>query len=145
MADFYHAKTCRAERVNRFPDKCVKKCVNLFRDINIIIISRPSGNFPDHPETFQTIRNLSRPSANFPDHLKTFQIICKLSRPSGKFPDHLGSFQTMWEVTRTSGNLCILACILMVDFIDTRKNFPDAQKLLGWQCHHETLVFLSLI
>merc|ERR1712218_98493 len=89
-----------------------------------IIISRPAGNFPDHPETFQTIR--------------------KLSRPSGKFPDHLGSFQTMWEVTRTSGNLCILACILMVDFIDTRKNFPVAQKLSRRQCLHETWVFLSV-
>ena len=33
----------------------------------------------------------------------------------------------------------------MVDFIDTRKNFPDAQKLSRWQCHHETWVFLTLL
>ena len=32
----------------------------------------------------------------------------------------------------------------MVDFIDTRKNFPDAQKLSRWQCHHATWVFLTL-
>ena len=29
-------------------------------------LSRPSRNFPDHPETLQTIWKLSRPSVNFP-------------------------------------------------------------------------------
>ena len=79
----------------------------------------------DHPESFQTIRKVSRPSGNFLDHPESFQTIRKLSRPSG--------------------NLCIWACLLMVDFIDTRKNFPDAQKLSRWQCHHETWVFLTLL
>ena len=33
----------------------------------------------------------------------------------------------------------------MVDFIDMRKNFPDAQKLFRWQCHHETWVLLTQV
>ena len=33
----------------------------------------------------------------------------------------------------------------MVDFIDTRKNFSDAQKLSRWQFHHETWAFLTLV
>ena len=100
-------------------------------------VSRPSGNFPDHPETFQTIQKLSRPSGNFPDHPETFQTI-------RKFPDHPETFQTIRKLSRPSGNLSIWACLLMVDFRDTRKNFPDAQKLSRWQCHHETWVFLTL-
>ena len=71
-----------------------------------------------------------------------------LSRPSRNFPDHLESFQITWKVSISTGKskkfqkiLCILACLLMVDFIDTRKNCPDAQKLSGWQCCHETWVF----
>ena len=107
-------------------------------------VSRPSRNFLDHPESFETIRKLSRLSGNFPDHPKTFQTIWKLSRHSGNFPDHPEIFQTIWKLSSPSGNLCIWACLLMVDFIDTRKNFPDAQKLSRWQCHHKTWVFLTL-
>ena len=40
-----------------------------------------------------------------------------------------------------SFNLCILECLLMVDFIATRKNCPDAQKLSGWQCRHDHVFF----
>merc|ERR1712208_239718 len=61
-----------------------------------------------------------------------------------RFPDHQETFQTIQKISRPSGNLCIWACLLMVDFIDTRKNFPDAQKLSRWQCHHETWAFLTL-
>ena len=49
-------------------------------------LSRPSGIFSVHPETFQTIRKIFSPSRNFPDHPETFQTIRKLSRPYGNFP-----------------------------------------------------------
>ena len=65
-------KNFPTECVKRFCSKCVKKCTNLFCDINIIIISRPSGNFPDHPKNFQTIWKVSRPSRNSLDHPETF-------------------------------------------------------------------------
>ena len=100
-------------------------------------LSRPSRNFPHHPETFQTIRKVSKPSGNFPDHMETFQSIWKLSRPSWDFPDHPDTFHTIWKSV-------LWACLLIVDFLDTRKNFPDAQKLSRWQCHHATWVFLTL-
>ena len=32
----------------------------------------------------------------------------------------------------------------MGNFVNTRKNFPDAQKLSGWQCHRATRVFGTL-
>ena len=32
----------------------------------------------------------------------------------------------------------------MCNFVNTRKNFPDAQKLSGWQCHRATGVFGTL-
>ena len=55
-------------------------------------LSRSSGNFPDHPPTFQTIRQLSRPFSNFPDHPPTFQTILQLPRPSRNFPDSLETY-----------------------------------------------------
>ena len=96
-------------------------------------------------ESFQMILKVSRLSGKFKDHLESFQTIWKVSRPSVKFPGHLESFQAIWIVSRPSGNLCIFACLLMVDFIVTRKNFPGAQKLSGWQCHHKTWLFLPLM
>ena len=116
--------------------KTWKTCEKLSRDHQKL--SRPSGNFPDYPETFQTIRKLSRPSGNFPDHPESFQTIQKLSRLSGNFPDHLETFQTIRKVSRPSGNLCFWTCLLMVDFIDTRKNFPGGNATIRhgffWLC-----------
>ena len=91
-------------------------------------ISSLSGNFPAYPETFQAIRKLSRLSRNFPDHPENIQPIRKISRQSGKNPDYLEIFQRVRK---------LLSAILRV----TRKNFPDAQKLSGWQCHPATQVF----
>ena len=94
-------------------------------------ISSLSGNFPAYPETFQAIRKLSRLSRNFPDHPENIQPIRKISRQSGKNPDYLEIFQRVRK---------LLSAILRV----TRKNFPDAQKLSGWQCHPATQVFGTL-
>ena len=66
-------------------------------------VSKPSGKFSDHPESFQTIRKVSRPSWKFSDHPESFQIIRKVSRPSGKFLGHPESFQTIRKVSRSSG------------------------------------------
>ena len=120
--------------------------------------SRPSVKFSDHTESFQNMWKVFRPSGKCPDHLESLQTNQKVSRPSRKFPDHPETFQTIQKlsrlpetfqtitkVSRPSGNLCFWTCLLMVDFIDTRKNFPDAQKLSRWQCHHETWVFLTLL
>ena len=94
-------------------------------------ISSLSGNFPAYPETFQAIRKLSRLSRNFPDHPENIQPIRKISRQSGKNPDYLEIFQRVRK---------LLSAILRV----TRKNFPDAQKLSGWQCHPATQFFGTL-
>ena len=91
-------------------------------------ISSLSGNFPAYPETFQAIRKLSRLSRNFPDHPENIQPIRKISRQSGKNPDYLEIFQRVRKLP---------SAILRV----TRKNFPGAQKLSGWQCHPATQVF----
>ena len=85
--------------------------------------SRWSGNFPDDLETFLVVRN-------FPDYVDTIQIIWKLSRSSGNFRDHLKMFPTIWKLSKH----VLETVIKRVDFIVKRKNFPDAQKLSGWQC-----------
>ena len=90
-----------------------------------------SGNFPCYPETFQTIQKITRLSGNFPDYPKTFQTMRKLYRPYGKYPDYLEIFQTVRKLPSAISGV-------------TRKNFPDAQKLSGWQCHHATQVFKPL-
>ena len=86
--------------------------------------------FSDHLESCQTLQKVS-------DHPNIFQII-------RKFPNHMESFQTIWKVSTPSRNLWILACLLMVDLVATSKNSLDSQKLSGWQCRHETWVFLTL-
>ena len=91
-------------------------------------ISSLSGKHPAYPENIQPIRKLSRLSRNFPDHPENIQPIRKISRQSGKNPDYLEIFQRVRK---------LLSAILRV----TRKNFPDAQKLSGWQCHPATQVF----
>ena len=74
-----------------------KRWVNCFGNIYIntflkefIIrkVSKPSGKFPDHPESFQIIRKVQNISGSFPDHPESFQTIRKVSRSSRKFPDH---------------------------------------------------------
>ena len=92
-------------------------------------VSRPSGKFPDHPESFQIIQK-------FPNHLESFQIIRKVSKPSGKFPDHPESFKIIRKVSRLSRNMCILACFLMMDFIGMCKNFPGGNAAMrhGFLC-----------
>ena len=98
-------------------------------------LSGPSGKYPNYLETFQTIRKVSRLSGIFPDHLeniwtirKTFQAIWKLSGPSRKYPDYLEIFQRVRKIP-----------IAISGF--TRKIFPNAQKLSGWQCQPATQVF----
>ena len=63
--------------------------------------------------------------------MDTFQIIRKLSRQSRNFPDCLEAFQTIWKLPSEISRV-------------TRKNFTDAQKLSGWQCHDATMVFVPL-
>jgi len=86
-------------------------------------LSRLSGNFPDCPETFQTVRKLpvcpetfqtvrtlSRLFGNFPDCPITsrlsdnFQTVGKLSRLSGNFPDCPETFQALRKLSILSGN-----------------------------------------
>jgi len=87
-------------------------------------LSRLFVNLQDYPETSQTVRTLSRQSGNFPDYPETFQTIQKLSRLSGNFQDHPKLPSAISRVTR--------------------RTFPDAKKLSGWQCHDATVVFVPL-
>ena len=119
------AKTFRTKCVNCFRDMCAKsayidmflrhvpKWVNYFRDISqytaspfhVWKLSRLSENFPDCPETFQTVRKLSTQSFNFPDCLETFQTDWKLSRLSE-------TFQTVRQLSRLPRNFpdCLKPC-----------------------------------
>ena len=135
--------------------------------------SRLSGNFPDSLEIFQTIRKFSRLFENFPDYSETFQIIRKLPRPFRHisdyvetFSDHPETLQSIQKFSRLSGNfrdysetfqivpsghsqtirkLSKLSGNFPVQFQGLRKkNFSDAQKLSGWQCHDAMTVFVSL-
>merc|ERR1711994_634826 len=78
-----------------------------------------SGKHPAYPETFKAIRKFSP---------ETFQAIRKLSGQSGKYPDYLEIFQRVLKLPIAISGV-------------TRKNFPDTQKLSGWQCHPTTQVF----
>ena len=82
----------------------------------------------DQSETFQTIRILSRLFGHFPCYLETFQTVWKLSRRSGNFPDGLDNFQTVWKFPTAISRFM-------------RKNFLEAQKLSGRQCHDAMIVF----
>ena len=118
-----------------FPD-----CLETFQVV--LNPSRSSGNFPDDLETFQVVRN-------FPDYVETFQIMWKLSRWYGNFPGHLETFQIIRKLSKLhiwkhSRHILEITVIQRVDFIVTRKNFPDAQKLSGWQCQPANQVFLPL-
>ena len=118
------------------------------------IIRRPfrlSGSFPDHPDTFQTIRKLSRPSGNFRGYPKIVHAIRKLYRLFGNLQDYTETSQTVRTLSGQSRNFPayletfqtirkLPSAISMV----TRKNFPDTQKLSGWQCHDATMVFVPL-
>ena len=79
-------------------------------------VSGECRKFRDCLETFQTVWKLSRPSGNFPDRLETFRTKWKLSRPSGNSPDSLESFHTYLFFSSVD-----------VNFVNSRKNFPDAQ------------------
>ena len=54
-------------------------------------LARLSRNFPDSPETFQTVWKLARLSRNFPDCPESFQtvkkVVWKLSWKSENFPE----------------------------------------------------------
>ena len=110
-------------------------------------LSRLSGKFPDCPENFQTVRKLFRLSKSFPDCKETFQTVLKLSRLSQNFPDCPETFQTVQKLYILSGifpDLCYVLTFFGANFVDTCKNFPDAQKLSGRQCRHADGVFLPL-
>ena len=71
--------------------------------------------------------------------LESFQTIWKLFRHSGTFPDYLETFQTLWKISRESGNLFTPNLMFRVhckaNFLNTRKNFPDAQKTFRLAMH----------
>ena len=91
----------------------------------------PNFRSKDSSRSFRTIRKISRLSGNFPGYPETFRTIRKISGLSGDFPDHPAIFQTIWKLPSAISRV-------------TRKNFPDAQKLSGWQCHDATMVFAPL-
>ena len=68
-------------------------------------------------------------------------MIWKLSMSSGYFPDHQKTSQAICKLSR---HILEMTVIQRVDFIVTCKNFPDAQKLSGWQCQPANQVFLPL-
>ena len=61
-------------------------------------IFRIIENFPNYPETSQSIRTLSRLSGNPPDLPETVKIIWKLPRFSGDFPGYPETFRTIRKI-----------------------------------------------
>ena len=86
-------------------------------------------------------------SGKFPDFSKTFQTVWKVSRPSRYFPDCQETFQTVWKLSTLvySSVQLMLRLHFMGNFVNTRKNFPDAQKLSGRQCRRADEVFGTLL
>ena len=86
-----------------------------------------SKNFQDCQHTFQEVWKLSRLARDF---LETFYVAQKLSRQSGTFFDLIHSYVDV---------------NFMVNFVNTHKNFMDAQKLSGRKCRHAEEVFGTLL
>ena len=102
-------------------------------DLEIIwSVSSLSRKYLTYLETFEAIQKLSKSFGKYPDYPETFQAIRKLSGPSGKYSDYLEILQTVRKLPSAFSRV-------------TRKNFPDAQKLSGWQCHDATMVFVPLL
>ena len=98
------------------PQWITKKHVK-FLHATLIILSRVSGNFPDHPVTFHSNSTLSRMTGKFPDRvetlsecLNTFRSVQTLSRASRNFPvfanytESRKKFQSVWKLSRVSVN-----------------------------------------
>jgi len=122
------------------------KCVNRFRDqkVHKIAIWSPSLKcmccfcnivtilwWHDHTSLMHKLQTFGIIKV-FLYHPETFQIIRKLSRLFGNFPDYLETFQTIRKLPSAISRV-------------TCKNFPNAQKLSGWQCHDATMVFVPLV
>ena len=84
-------------------------------------LSRLSGNFPDCPETFQTVRKLSRLSGSSPDCPEAFQTVRKSSRLSGNFSDSLETYSLL---TWCLGFILWPLFKVRAKTFRTRKNFP---------------------
>ena len=107
---------------------------------------------PHSPETFQTVLKplcfvalLYCQNSNLTNWLKLARN--KVPRLFGIFPNCPETFQTVLYISRLYGNLPDLFYVLSwfwANFVDTRKSFPDAQKLSSWQCQHANGVFLTL-
>ena len=81
-------------------------------------LSRLFGNFPDCPETLQTVRKIFTLSEKFINYLERFQNVRKLSRLFGNFPDCLESFQTVQKLS-----------ILSINFPDCPETFQTVRKI----------------
>ena len=136
----------------KFPD-CLESFQTFWK------ASRQSGNFLHCLETFHTVKKISRisgifrtnwkvsrPSGDFPDCLETFRTGWKLSRLSRNFPDCPETFQTGWKLSTFvySSVQLMLRLHFMSNFVDMRKNFPDAQQLSGRRCRRADEVFGTL-
>ena len=135
------------QAIRKFSGSCIKYPAYPETFQAIRKISRLSGNFPGYLKNFRLsgifpiIRKISSLSGNFPGYPEIFWIIRKISSLSGNFPGTPENFWTIRKISRLSGNFPkgrkLPSAILSV----TRKNFPDAQKISGWQCHPATQVF----
>ena len=67
-------------------------------------LSRLSGNFPDYPETSQTMWTLARLSGNLLDFQETFHILWRFSKLSENFPYHPENIQIIGNLSEQSGN-----------------------------------------
>ena len=127
-------------------------CLETFK--TVWKLSRLSETFPACLESFQTVRRLSRPFGNFPNCLEslqtvrpeTFKTVWKLSWPFRTSPGCPETSQTVWKLSTLlySSVQLISRLHFMGNFVNTRKNFPDAQKLSGRQCRRADEVFGTL-
>ena len=100
-----------------------KKCIHV---MFVQKLSKLSGNFQDCPEIFQTARKIFA-------LLETLKTVKKLSRQSNTCLNLL--FLMLFRMFRL---------YFMVNFVNTRKNFPHSEKLYGQQCQYADKVFGTL-
>ena len=100
-----------------------------------MIISSPSGKYLDNRGFFQAIRTIweiSRLTRIFRGYPEIFQAIWEFSSLSRNFLDHLKNIQTIHQLSRPSGNFLDGQETSQYNF----KNYPEAKKISGWQCHY---------
>ena len=112
------------------------KCVNCFRDIYMPKVRKSLSR-----HTCQSAKTILTKDMNVATILQTIKYLPE------RFPDCSETFQTIWKLSTFvySSIQLMLRLHFMSIFVNTRKNFPDTQKLSCRQCRRADEVFGTLL